>query len=272
MRPFGSFVVSAVFLGSSVTLAFPGSRAGSADVTTDPAGRCGPATELPVADVVVDPGDGGDYAPHLDAESVAATIDNAYYPLIAGSEWRYESQTDEGLEEIVVRVTDETRIVMGIDAVVVRDTVRLDGELIEDTYDWFVQDTDGNVWYLGEDTTSFEDGATSTEGSWEAGVRGALPGIVMPANAAVGDAYRQEFCGGEAEDMMMIVAIDGAVTVAAGSYEAVVTTNDWTPLEPDIVEAKDYAPGVGLIRETKVEGDADGITELVSFTPGSAPN
>ena len=114
---------------------------------------------------------------------------------------------------------------MGISATVVRDTVYVDGELVEDTYDWFAQDNDGNVWYLGEDTHEYEDGvAVNAEGAWEAGVDGALPGIVMPADPAVGDAYRQEYYAGEAEDMGEVLEVGVARSIALGDYDDVVVT------------------------------------------------
>ncbi len=143
------------------------------------------------------------------------------------------------------------------------------GELVEDTYDWFVQDADGNVWYLGEESKDYEDGkVVDTAGSWEAGVDGAQPGIVMPGLVAVGDVYRQEFYRGEAEDMMEILDIDAKASSPAGEFTKVVTTRDWNPLEPDAVEEKSYAPGVGLVREEKVAGGAD-FAELVEYVPGA---
>ena len=112
-----------------------------------------------------------------------------------------------------------------------RDTVYVAGELVEDTYDWFAQDADGNVWYLGEDTHEYEDGvAVSAEGAWEHGVDGALAGIVMPAHPEVGDAYRQEFLAGEAEDMGEILEVGVARSIELGDYDDVVVTEDWTPL------------------------------------------
>jgi hypothetical protein len=155
---------------------------------------------------------------------------------------------------------------MGISTTVVRDTVYLDGEMIEDTYDWYAQDTDGNVWYLGEDTHEYEDGvAVNANGAWEAGVDGALPGIVMLADPTVGAAYRQEYLAGEAEDMGEVIVVGGSVDVPAGSYDDVVVTRDWTPLEPDVIEEKTYARGVGFVFEEK-PGTGETLG-LVEFSP-----
>jgi hypothetical protein len=175
----------------------------------------------------------------------------------------YEGETGEGLERIEDTVTHETKVVMGVTCITVHNQARLDGELIEETYDWYAQDVEGNVWYFGEDTTEFEDGVpVSTAGSWEAGVDGALPGIIMPVDPQVGDSYRQEYYAGEAEDMAEVVSLTESVTGPTGSYGDVLMTREWTPLEPDFAENKYYAPGVGLIREVLVQGGS-GTVELV---------
>jgi len=217
---------------------------------------------------VIDPGDEGNYQPSLAPDDVVAVIDNPYLPLQPGMSWAYEGESDGERERVEVVVTDQRREVMGIPAVVVRDTATVEGEVVEETDDWFAQDRDGNVWYLGESTTAYEDGAASEEGSWEAGVDGALPGIVMPADPQVGDAYRQEYLAGEAEDMGEVVALGRSVEVPTGPYEDVLVTRDWTPLEPETVEEKEYAPGVGLVRETQTAG-GEGTLELVAHAPAS---
>jgi hypothetical protein len=221
------------------------------------------------AEPVIDPGDGGDYTIDIDAADFVEVIDNPYLPLPPGARWIYEGIEDGESERVEVEVTDERREVMGISAVVVRDRVFEDGELVEDTSDWFAQDVDGNVWYLGEASREFEDGElVGTEGSWEAGVDGALPGIVMPADPEVGDAYRQEFYDGEAEDMAEVHETGTSATVPAGTFDDVLVVREWNPLEPDVIEDKYHAPGVGVVLEVKVEG-GDGRVELIEFTPGS---
>lgn len=222
----------------------------------------------PTGSAVIDAGDGGNYHPTLTSTDTVDVIDNTYLPLRPGSHWRYEGDTENGHEVTDVVVTSDRRTIIGISAIVVHDTVTVDGEILEDTFDWYTQDRAGNVWYLGEATKEYEDGAAaSTAGSWEAGVDGALPGIVMPASPTVGSAFRQEFYRGEAEDLMKIVGTGGDITVPAGAYSDVLTTNEWTPLEPAVVEEKVYARGVGLIHESVLSGGT-GTTELVAFTPG----
>lgn len=225
-------------------------------------------TATTAAAPVIDPGDGGDYRPEVDAADFVADVTNPYLPFPPGARWVYEGTSDGEQERVEIVVTDERREVMGIDAVVVQDTASVDGEVTEETFDWYAQDRDGNVWYLGEETTSYEENPPSTEGSWEAGVDGGLPGIVMPATPRVGDAYRQEYYEGEAEDMGEVIAVGERSDVATGSYDDVVVTRDWTPLEPDVVEEKEFAPGVGQVRET-VRAGGEGMLELVEFSPGT---
>ncbi|HEX6421513.1 MAG TPA: hypothetical protein VFZ77_23620 [Acidimicrobiales bacterium] len=234
------------------------------DTSDDPPEAGAPARTT----AVIDPGDGGRYGPDIDPADFGGPIDNPYLPLLPGARWVYEGESDGERERIEVVVTGDRRRVMGIDAVVVRDTVTVDGELAEDTYDWFAQDAAGNVWYLGEESTEYEDGeAVGTEGSWEAGVDGALPGIVMPAAPAVGDAYRQEFYEGEAEDLAEVLALDGRATIRGQARSDLLVTREWNPLEPGTVEEKSYAAGIGLVLEVVTAG-GEGRIELVEFTAG----
>ena len=179
---------------------------------------------------------------------------NTYVPLIPGTCRTYEAETEDGTEEIEVCVTDDTREILGVNCVVVRDTVTLDGELVEDTFDYFAQDLVGNVWYFGENSYGYEDDKiVSVEGSWIAGVDGAKPGIIMYANPQIGDLYRQEFLAGEAEDMGEVLALGTTVTVPAGRFENCVMTRDFTPIDPGVDEHKYFAPGVGVVLEVVVE-------------------
>ncbi len=215
----------------------------------------------------IDPGDGGEYTVALDPADFVPVVDNPLLPFIPGSTWVYESQGDGEVERIEVTVMDQTREVLGIAATVVRDTVTVGGELLEDTYDWYAQDEEGNVWYLGEDTAEYEEGeVVSTAGAWEAGIDGALPGIVMEAAPQVGDAYRQEFYPGEAEDMAEVARTGVGEEVVYGSFGDLVVIKEWNPLDPRVVEEKYYAPGVGMVLETTVEGGS-GRIELISYSP-----
>jgi hypothetical protein len=237
--------------------------ASTASTTTAAAADSGAATP------VIDPGDGGNYSPEIDPADFVAVVDNPYLPLTPGARWTYEGTSDGEAEQIEVVVTDQRRDILGISAVVVRDTARVDGEITEDTYDWYGQDRDGNVWYLGEDTKEYENGeVTSTKGSWEAGVDGALPGIVMKAHPEVGQAYRQEFYPGEAEDVAEVLETGATTSIALGDYDDVLVTEEWNPLEPDVTENKYFAAGIGMVYEEMTAG-GDDTAELIEYTPAS---
>jgi hypothetical protein len=184
------------------------------------------------------------YAPDINPANFTTTIDNEYLPLKPGTTFLYEG----GAERNEMSVTHDTKKVMGVECVVVDDRAWESGKLIEKTYDWFAQDKEGNVWYFGEDTKEYENGkVVSTKGSWEAGVDGAKPGIVMQADPKVGHSYHQEYYPGEAMDMAKVLRLNDSVTVPYGSFDHVLVTREWTPLEPSYHEHKYYAPGVGQV-------------------------
>ena len=205
-----------------------------------------------------------EYDGEINPADFVAQIDNPFLPFTPGTTLIYEGETEDGSERIEVNVTNETKVILGVTCTVVRDRVWVDDELVEDTFDWFAQDKEGNVWYFGEDSKEFDAGQVSTEGSWEAGIDGATPGILMKAAPKVGDAYRQEFYEGEAEDMAEVLSLDESVTVPVGSYANCLQTMEWSPLEPDVVEHKFYARGVGVVLEVQVEGGSDRV-ELVEI-------
>ena len=179
----------------------------------------------------------------------------------------YEGDSDGEVERIEVEVLDETRDIEGITATVVRDTVYVAGEMVEDTYDWFAQDVEGNVWYLGEDTHEYEDGvAVNADGAWEHGVDGALAGIVMPAHPKVGDAYRQEFYEGEAEDMAEVLAVGVAKSIELGDYDDVVVTEDWTPARARGRRGEVVRPGRRQHLQHAHVRARPGTVELIEFT------
>ena len=186
------------------------------------------------------------------------TIDNRYLPLIPGTTFVYEGHEDGKAQRNVVEVTHDTKVILGVKTVVVQDTVRdRRGALIEKTLDWFAQDKDGNVWYFGEASKDYENGqVVSTEGSWEAGVKGAKAGIIMKANSRVGDTYHKKCAPGEAEDMAKVLDLSTSVTVpfGPGSSDNALLTKEWMPLECGVVEHKFYTPCVGMVRAVGVKG------------------
>jgi len=205
----------------------------------------------------------------LDPADFVPTIDNPYWPMSPGARWVYRETDGEGaVFEVDITVTSDTKQILGIAATVVHDVVTEDGELVEDTLDWYAQDSSGNIWYLGEDTKEYEGGKVgSTAGSWEGGVDGAQPGIVVLARPEAGMTYRQEYYAGEAEDAATVLSIDERVDVPFGTFEGVLLTKDYTPLDPATLEYKFYSRGVGPVLVLAIAGGS-GREELVTFEPG----
>ena len=231
-----------------------------------PAG--GGQTNRPVSPSQASPLPQGADNVRLDPSQFQSTIDHRYWPMKPGSTWVFrESAADGSTQRVEITVTAQTRNILGIRATVVHDVVSEDGQLVEDTFDWYAQDRLGNLWYLGEDTKEYENGkVVSTEGSWEAGVDGAQAGILLPAAAAVGMVYRQEYYEGHAEDAAEVLSLDETADVPYGVFNHVLQTKDYTPLDPELVEEKFYAEGVGLVLAVAV-GSSD-REELISFHRG----
>ena len=196
------------------------------------------------------------YDPVIVPTNFVGTIDNPFYPLVPGTTFIYVGTIEGAVESNVVAVTHNTKVILGVKCIEVRDTVFTDGVLTEDTLDWFAQDKDGNVWYFGENTHELDGNEiTNIDGSFKAGVDGAKPGIVMKANPAVGDFYRQEFDLDNAEDLAEVLSLTNTVPVPYGTFPGCLKTEETTPLEPDARENKFYAPGIGPILTMDLVGD-----------------
>jgi hypothetical protein len=204
---------------------------------------------------------------NLNPANFTVDITNEYWPMAPGRRWTYIERDADGTEATaVVTVTEDTKVLAnGITARVVRDTVTRDGEITEDTFDFYAQDNEGNLWYLGEDTAEFDNGQmTSTAGSFEAGANGALPGIAVPAKPVAGMAYRQEYLKGEAEDNGEVLSTNEMAEVPTGMYRDALLTKDTTPLEPNSLEYKLYAKGVGPVMVLRASGGTT-RTELIKL-------
>ena len=206
---------------------------------------------------------------NLDSADFTTDIDNPYWPMTPGSRWVYrETDGKGGVQRVDVTVTDRTKVIDGVEAVVVHDLVTEEGEKVEDTLDWYAQDKDGNIWYLGEDTTEYENGKpVSKEGSWEHGVDGAQAGIIVPAKPEQGLDYREEYYAGEAEDAAEVLSLEGRAEVPFGGFSEALITRNFTPLEPNVVELKFYARGIGPVLVVQTSGGAS-REELVRYTKG----
>ena len=171
-------------------------------------------------------------------------LSNPYLAFERGRTFNYRSETPDGIETTVIDVTRDTKTIQGVVTTVVHDQVSLNGSLIEDS-----KQIDHGV-------------VIGTEGSWEAGVNGAVAGIVMLADPKVGVRYRQEFAAGVAEDMARVQSLSRSVQVPYGSFDDCLQTFEWTPLDKGAREYKFYARGVGLLLTTEDKGNIR--DELVS--------
>ena len=207
------------------------------------------------------------YEPVLDPANFASVIDNPYYPLPVGRVLVYRGVRDGRKQIDTVTVTDQTKVLEGVTATAVSDVAKTPGgKLLEKTTDWYAQDVQGNVWYLGEDTKAYlPNGQVDSSGSWQADVNDGEPGIIMEGDPQIPDAYRQEFLLGQAEDTAWITGLGGSLKVPYGTVHNVLTSLEHTTLEPDVVDQKVYAPGLGIVMELALAGGQE-VAKLVSVT------
>src|SRR5262245_57427073 len=179
-------------------------------------------------------------------------ITNQFMPLAVGNTWFY-TNTDGTTD--TVTVTDKTINIDGVTCVVVSDVVKEGQKVVETTNDYFAQDKAGNVWYLGENTKTFQPGGASTEGTWRAGVNDAKPGIIMLADPRKGDCYSEENAPPTAVDGAEVTSVNASATVPFDTFKngLLQTLNTsglpQIPGAPPDIENKFYAPGVGSILE-----------------------
>lgn len=217
------------------------------------------------------PSAGETYTVNVSAADFVQGVDNRYFPLSPGAKWVYEARLEDGTtERNEVEVSSETRVVNGVTAAVVHDTVFVQGQLVEETFDWYAQDKNGNVWYLGEDVNNYENGTLKDhKGSWEWGKDGALPGVIMWADPSkhLNETYYQEYYAGEAEDQGQVQSVSESLSVPFGSFDNAVMTYDTSTLDPNLKEQKFFAAGVGNIKEIDLATGEEVV--LIEFTPGN---
>jgi hypothetical protein len=248
------------------------------DAADDPQGLCPQAASQALTDARAECSDqldarldicdqlgGGKYNPAINPANFSTTIDNPYFPLKPGTTFIYEGDTADGRERDEFAVTRRTHTFLGVKCVEVHDKVTLDGVVTEDTLDWFAQDKAGNVWYFGEESKQIDDGIiVGIEGSWQAGVDEAKPGIIMKALPKLGDNYRQEYKISDAEDNAEVVATGQTINVHGKTYNNVLVTHEFSGLEPSANERKFYAPNVGNV--LVIDDETGDRSELIKIT------
>jgi hypothetical protein len=183
-------------------------------------------------------------------------IDNPFFPLPSGITFIYKGRKELSKERDVFAVTDRTIVIDGVTCRVVHDRVFVRGVLQENTFDYFAQDRDGNVWYFGEDTEELDrhGNVVSTEGTWRAGVNGAQPGVIMEAHPQVNDHYFQELAAPLAQDEATVLSLHETAAVPLAKFRNCLLTKEFTQLEPGNVEQKFYARGIGFVLSVVVKG------------------
>jgi hypothetical protein len=202
-------------------------------------------------------------SPALDRSGFSAAVDNPLFPLSTLRVMSYEGREGDPDTDETVDIRSDSRVLQGTERVsrvpvtVVDVREYEDGEVVEHTRDYYSQGADGGVRYMGESVDDFEGGkVVGHEGEWLAGKNGAKPGLFMPADPKVGDAFEQERAPGIAEDRSEVVAVGLDVTTPAGSFDDCIKTKDFAPLDKQ-TEFKYYCAGVGLVRERFPEGRLD---------------
>ena len=197
----------------------------------------------------------GHYAPSIEPSNFVKRVTNPYFPLKPGTGFHMDGVRGRTPQKDDAVVLHKQKRILGIRCTIVRDTVSERGRAVERTFDWYAQDRDGNVWYMGENSLELSHGRlVRASDSWEAGVKGGKPGIIMPGRPRPGDAYRQEYYPpGEALDQARVISLKGSVTVPYGSFHNLLVTSERSPFEPQ-TERKYYARGLGEVKETVVKG------------------
>jgi len=204
----------------------------------------------------------------VDPTDFSSPLPNPYFPLVPGTVLHYRGSEDGERFRENVTITHHTKTILGVTTTVVRDVLRrVDGTIAEKTHDWYANDNAGNVWYFGERTATYDRHGhiQSREGSWQAGIDGAIAGTIMPAGPRATDAYRQEFLRGEAEDQAWIVQRLFRVRVPYRVVKHLVKSFEWTRLEPEVISMKLYARGLGIVKEMDMAGGNERF-ELVAVT------
>ena len=204
----------------------------------------------------------------IDPDDFSSRVNNRFFPLSPGMVFTREHTSDAGTVFVTGEVLRDTRVVMGVECVTVSETVSSDGLVLEESRDWYAQDSAGSVWHFGKAVETYEgDKIVSTIGSWEAGVDGALPGIIMKPDPRGGDVYVGRYLNGEAKDMAEVLALDATVEVPHGAFTGVLKTKEWSPLEPGVTTERYYVKDLGLALAEQVEGGTASEKLVSQFFP-----
>lgn len=259
---------------SPAPTAAPTTVATPAGATPPLTGEATPAAATPEPTVAPDPTEPLTEAFPGDLFSDPITVDNRYFPLVPGRQsitvGEVNVDEDRVDHHVVFTVTDLTKVIDGVTAVVVVEQDYREDELVEAELAFFAQDDTGTVWLLGEYPEEYEEGVFVEAPSWLAGMNGAKAGIIMPADPRYGDRSYSEGWGPEVgwTDRGRVLETGSRTCVPAGCYDGVLVIDEFNRDEPDAHQLKYYAPGIGGVRvgwAGALEADQE-VLELVTTT------
>ena len=219
---------------------------------------------------------GAAYNPQIDPASFSATVTNKYFPVTTGTRSVFEGPSSDGAVKIEIAPTGETKTIQGVNTAEVKSVTTVADKVVDNSWDYFSQDTEGNVWYFGHTSQKLENDQVTEVDSWMAGVDGAQAGTIMKAEPKVADLYRKAYAIQVDEGLGEVQAIDESVTVPAGAYTQVVKTKNTDAIDPGSEETIFYAPDVGPVQVVDVKsGTTLNLTErgpvVETPTPTPAP-
>jgi hypothetical protein len=183
----------------------------------------------------------------VEKDELKSTGRNPYFILEPG----YELILEGGGNRLVITVLDETKTVDGVETRIVEERETEMGELVEVSRNYFaISKRTDSVYYFGEEVDDYERGKIkSHSGAWQSGENGSRFGLMMPGQVLLKGRHYQEIAPERALDRAEIVSISETIKTPSGEYKNCLKIKETTPLEPDVVEYKYYAPGIGLVQE-----------------------
>jgi len=205
-------------------------------------------------------------------------IDNPWFPMIPGTQYVFDGVTEEGgariPHRVIITITDLTKVIDGVRTVVTWDQDLSEGNLVETELAFFAQDNDGNIWRLGEYPEAYDEFGKFVEApAWISGLKGARAGIIMTADPQMGDRSYSQGWGPAVgfTDRGQVDQMGLETCVPLGCYENVLVIAESSQAEPDAVQLKYYARGVGNVRvgwsgEDATREDLE-LVEIIQLTP-----
>jgi hypothetical protein len=179
-------------------------------------------------------------------------ITNTYLPLASLKQDILEG-TEKGHPlrvERTVKPGSKTFSINGqdVEALIMEDREFINGQIEEVALDYFAQDDDGTVYYLGEDVDNYKDGKiVAHEGAWLYGKDTKILGVIMPAHPRVGQKFSPEDVGKVTKENDVVLSLSEKASVPAGKFENCLKVKETN--SDGETEEKLYAPGVGAIKE-----------------------